>query len=425
MSILQNYTYKAVKFSYLAALIFCVNDLFAQGTESRPAPAKFLARLGFTEFNGGVILLKASVEGFSDTLNFILDSGSGGASIDSSNCEEFKIVPKSSDSSVYGIGGKRQAKFIYQRRLLFKGLTTPPVNFHVNDYSLLSSVYGIKIDGLLGYHFFRNYIIKINFDRSYMDVYAPGSYNYGKRGHLLNPVISFIPSQNSPAEEKEEKMLNLFLDSGAGLAILLTDDAANDINLLNGDKKPVTILAEGMSDKVEMLLTTLNKIKVGPYTFKDIPTFIYRDSINTFHYPSVAGLLGNELMSRFNVTYNYPSAQIHIVPNKRFKHKFDYSYTGMSVYYHDGSIIIEEIVPGSPADIFGFKSGDILVGINNNFSGNLLNYKNMLNKENEQMTLYIKRKGAVMPINFITADIRDYGKKDEKRRNNLKKKNAG
>jgi S1-C subfamily serine protease len=33
-------------------------------------------------------------------------------------------------------------------------------------------------------------------------------------------------------------------------------------------------------------------------------------------------------------------------------------------YYVDGRVIVEDIIPGSPGDKAGFKSGDIILGVN-------------------------------------------------------------
>ena len=44
------------------------------------------------------------------------------------------------------------------------GLTIDSLDFHVNDYDILSSVYGDRIDGIIGYSFFSRYIVKIDYD---------------------------------------------------------------------------------------------------------------------------------------------------------------------------------------------------------------------------------------------------------------------
>src|ERR1700720_2479480 len=55
-----------------------------------PAPSKLITTFPFTVFTGGVILMKARLGDFPDSLNFILDTGSGGISLDSATVTRLK-----------------------------------------------------------------------------------------------------------------------------------------------------------------------------------------------------------------------------------------------------------------------------------------------------------------------------------------------
>jgi predicted metalloprotease with PDZ domain len=83
-----------------------------------------------------------------------------------------------------------------------------------------------------------------------------------------------------------------------------------------------------------------------------------KDVFNVTSYPFTGGLIGNDLLRRFNMIINYPHREIHLLPNGRFKEPFDYTYTGLGVYYVDGKIMVEDVIKDSPADKAGFKIGD-------------------------------------------------------------------
>ncbi|HVX00101.1 MAG TPA: hypothetical protein VHA52_06690, partial [Candidatus Babeliaceae bacterium] len=53
--------------------------VFATGTHPPPAssPARLLTSFPFLQFTGGVIVVKGQVNNSPDTLNFIMDTGSG------------------------------------------------------------------------------------------------------------------------------------------------------------------------------------------------------------------------------------------------------------------------------------------------------------------------------------------------------------
>ena len=177
-------------------LLLFLFPLFARGQEiiSPPAPG-FITRFPFKQYSGGVMVIKACFENVKDSLNFILDTGSGGISLDSSTCDEFNIVTTQTDTTITGIGGKRKVSFVFDKTLHFPGLDVKNLNFHVNNYEVLTSVYGEKVDGIIGYSFLNRYIIKINFDSLFMDIYQPGKLEYPEKGYLLRPAFTSLPIQ--------------------------------------------------------------------------------------------------------------------------------------------------------------------------------------------------------------------------------------
>jgi hypothetical protein len=141
------------------------------------------------------MVIQAMFADLPDTLNFILDTGSGGISLDSSTCVEFGIMVTPSDTSITGIGGVRKVGFAFDKTLRLPGLNIEHLNFHINDYDVLSSVYGEKVDGIIGYSFFSRYIVKIDFDSSIIEVHSPGKTSYPKGGTMLHPAFTNLPIQ--------------------------------------------------------------------------------------------------------------------------------------------------------------------------------------------------------------------------------------
>ena len=63
----------------------------------------------------------------------------------------------------------------------------------MNDYSILTAVYGEQIDGIIGYSLLSRYIVKINYDSLYIDICSKGTMRYPKGGYLLKPTINSLP----------------------------------------------------------------------------------------------------------------------------------------------------------------------------------------------------------------------------------------
>src|SRR5690606_12044815 len=105
----------------LAAIIFLVTAARAQ-EQFIPPPSQTLTTVPFSLAAESVILIHGILPGNSDTLNFILDTGSSGISLDSATASALGFVPVESEINIRGIAGVRKAKFLYDRQLQLNDL---------------------------------------------------------------------------------------------------------------------------------------------------------------------------------------------------------------------------------------------------------------------------------------------------------------
>jgi len=368
-------------------------------------PAEFITQFPFKQLSGGVILIKACFNNVTDSFNFILDTGSGGISLDSLTTEAYKIPHVPSGRTINGIAGIREVDFAKNNSLTFPGLKVENLDFYINNYEILSSVYGVQIDGIIGYSFLRRYIVKINFDSLLIQVYSPGSIKYEKQGLLLHPLFTALPIQPLSIKDARSIFSNFYIDTGAGLCFLVSRQFQQDSLLLQKKRKPVAIQVHGLGGKKHMYLTIIKEVKIGPYRFRKVPTNILDDEYNATSYPFVGGLLGNDILRRFNITLNYPQKEIFLLPNRHFRDPFDYSYTGLSMYTVNGVIYVDDVITNSPAERSGLKKDDIVLGVNNNFSNDISVYKNLMQNVGERITMVIVRDSIPAVVSFRVGKI--------------------
>jgi hypothetical protein len=368
------------------------------------APAKLLTTMPFRQLTGGVVLLQARFGTFPDTLNFILDTGSGGISLDSATTAYFGLKPVPSDRTIRGIAGIRNVSFLNNQKLHLPGLTVDSLNFHVNNYDILTSVYGEKIDGIIGYSFISRYIIKIDYDTSRLEVWSRGSLRYPRGGFLLRPLITTLPVQQARVRDDVSVNSRFLFDIGAGLCMMLSTDFVRDSALLNSRRKLYIKEAEGLGGKVDMRMTVVKEVKLGPYRFKNVPVYIFDDDYNITSYPYLGGLIGNDLLRRFNTILNYDRRDIYLVPNKHYNDPFDYSYSGIELYYVEGLVLIGDVAKGSPAEKAGLHEGDEVVSINNVF-GSLDKLKAAMQNAGERTRIIVRRNGALTQYEFKVKNI--------------------
>lgn len=386
-------------------LLLGVLQLRAQ-EEFVPPDARFITKVPFFQLSGGIIILKAQFDQFADSLNFVLDTGSGGISLDSSTAEKLKIPMQESDKSIRGIAGVKKVSFAYNHTLSMPGIQVKQLDFHINNYELLTSVYGVKIDGIIGYSFLRRYIVHLDFDKRFMEVFAPGRYKYPKGGQLLRPNFSTLPLMQATVQDSKTFLNRFIFDTGAGLCFLLSRDYVEDSSVFKSKRKFFLTQAEGLGGKKQMEIAVMKSIKIGNYKFKNVPVHIFEDDFNVTNYPTLGGLIGNDLLRRFNIILNYPEQRIHIKPNNHFNDPFDYSYTGLGIYLIDGQIKVVDIIEGSPGHKAGFKMDDIIFSIENNASNNIQAYKNLFQNSIGKIKVIVLRNNIPVLLTMQVKDIR-------------------
>lgn len=367
--------------------------------------ARLLTRFPFKMLTGGIIIIQATLDDYKDSLNFVLDTGSGGISLDSATVSYFNLKTTPSMRTIRGIAGMRTVDFAYNHALRIPGLKIDSLDFHINDYDLLTSVYGMKIDGIVGYAFFKRFIVSINYDKFEIEVYTPGSFVYKRGGFFLRPTFTNLPMQNIAIKDSKAILARFYMDTGAGLCMLFSQEFADDSNFISKRRKLYPTQAEGLGGKKNMLLTVTKEVKVGPYRFRKVPVYIFDDEYNVTNYPVLGGLIGNDLLRRFNVIFNYPEQLCHLTPNDHFNDQFDYSYTGLGMYVIDGHIKVVDIIKDSPADKAGFKPDDIIISVGSNLSNDIQVYKSLLQNSRTKQQIVVMRNGQPVLLHLNIKSI--------------------
>ena len=368
-------------------------------------PSKFLTRIHFVQLTGGVIMLQGQLLGYPDTLNFIFDTGSGGISLDSLTAEYLKLKPIPSDRTIRGIAGIRLVSFVNNLKLKLGTLTIDSLDFHINNYDILTAVYGERIDGIIGYSVLKRFIFKIDYDSLRMDIYTKGTLKYPRGGYLLKPLIATLPIQSARIKDNKTIQSRFLYDLGAGLCMMLSTDFIDDSMLLNKKRKRFFKEAEGLGGKIDMQLTVIREVKLGPYRFRNVPVYIFKDEYNITSYPFLGGIIGNDILRRFNCIMNYDKRDFYLTPNSHYLDAFDYSYSGVELYFINGEIIVGDVAENSPAAVSGLQEGDIVVAINKIFNQNLTQLKAALQNSNEKIKMIVRRKGELKVFEFRIRSI--------------------
>jgi hypothetical protein len=357
--------------------------------------SQLLAKVSFRQLTGGIILLNAQVGDFSDTLHFVFDTGSRGISLDSTTVACMKLSTVASDLTIRGIAGMHPIPFVHDLNLHFDGFVVDSLQFHVVDYDILSRVYGEKIDGVIGCSVLSRYIIKLDFDSLVCSFYTKGKYSYPSKGYILKPNIHKIPMQSARVSDQKNITTNFLYDMGAGVCLMFSKEFVKQSRILRKNKRLYPRMTEGVGGKVEMDLTVIKKLKIGRYRFRNVPTYLFEDINNITAFPQLSGIIGVDLMRRFNVVMDYDKKEFHISPNSHYQDEFDYTYSGLQLYTRNGNVYIGDVAKDSSPRRAGLKEGDRIMAIGGRQLETLNQYKLELQKMEEKVDMVILRDGKL------------------------------
>jgi predicted aspartyl protease len=374
----------------------------AQAQRKRPP---LLTTIPFEQLYGGVMLVRAQVGNSADTLNFILDTGSGGISLDSLTAARLGVRVTYTNQTVSGIGGTRKINLAENLKLKLPGITIDSLTFSVNRYDVLTEAYGVNIDGIIGYAFISRFILEVNFDQGKIDVYEKGPFRYPRGGWLWKYRLVYLPNTTLEVRDSRTIFGQYYIDTGAGLCMLFSEEMAADSGLLVSGKTPLVTQVDGMGGKATTRITTLKFMRLGPYKFKNVPIYLYNDEGNVLQYPAASGLIGNDILRRFNWVMNYSEKELHLTPNKSFTEPFDYAYTGLGIYLIDDEVKVTDVVKDSPGEKAGFQVGDVIFSVDHIVSKNVSRIKSLLHDAKRNLKVIVFREGKPLELTMRVMSI--------------------
>jgi len=319
--------------------------------------------------NLAIIQLKINNKG---PFNFIMDTGAGLMIITDPTLIDSVNIPNKRILKITGCGTGRDfdAYVTSVLDIQIPGLTSYNVEAAIlkEDHFGLSNYVGMPIQGLLGYDFFCNLAVKVDFSDSTITCYRPKDDRLFKKGEKIPISIEnhkpyLLAKVHLPdGSVKESKMV---IDLGAGHPMSL--DKLADEHQLRWNYIMAN-LGMGFNGPISGYLSRINEIDIGKYDIKNlISSFPEGDSVKMLMDAKRDGNLGIDLLKRFTVVFDYPGNAIYLKPGETLKDPFEHDMSGLE-YYATGDdfkrVIISRVEPGSAGDAIGLEKDDEILSIN-------------------------------------------------------------
>ena len=395
----MNYLNKRRLFNIFLFSLFTCFSLF-RGTNTSLYAQNQIQNLSFVnsaqksisfpfKFINNLIILPVVIND-SDTLQFILDTGVSTSIMTELSIGDNLFLNYTRQVKLNGLGQGEPIDALHSIGNNFnvsgiRGINQDLIILLQNVFDL-SSVFGTRIHGLLGYNIFTNFIVEIDYSKKIISFHNPETYKYKKgwwffQSGRKNETLPLIIHNTKPYILAYIVMNNgtripvkLLVDTGASHSLWL--DTFSDTLIKIPDATTEVFLGKGLNGDIFGKLGKIPEAQIGNFVFLN-PIVAFPDSMSAGQSKGLDyrnGTLGAELLRRFNVIIDYPNKKITLTKNNNFNDPFKVNRCGIDIeapipglpYY-----FISHVRKGSPAEDSGLRRGDEIKYINNNHTYNL------------------------------------------------------
>lgn len=284
-----------------------------------------------------------------------------------------------------------------------------------DDYINFQEFAGINVNGIIGSDIFRRFVVRINYKQRIISLFNPASFKTPGKNFTAIPLLidKFKPHITSSTAIIPDKPmpLKLLIDTGASLALLLYTNTNHNLSL-----PPLYVksrLGMGIGGFIEGFLGRISSLDLANLSipnvianFQDIPP--HADSL---WIQNRNGIIGNQILSRFHIIIDYPNELLYLQPNSRLQKVFLSEKSGLTITASGKKLdvfTVHDIIPNSPADIAGIKTGDVIAAVNGSAAAfhSLEQITNKFyRKAGKKINLVIIRNGSKMKTSFLLREM--------------------
>jgi len=401
----------------LICLCFCILAGCATLNQKPPEQIAESEVLAEFELTNGANLISLPVEFDGEEYQFALDTGSSKTIFDISLKDKLGkrfLWPKKGTAAH---GKPITLEFFDAPHAHLDSLCLSKCNLvAVLDLEPISTLAGKKIDGIIGMDFLKRYVIQIDFDNRKVLFLKPKK--EGGIFSFLEPAKNKHPEWGQPISIRHKFRystpfvkgkigndipVDFLIDSGSsalyshlesGIFHKIPEKGQSTV------KQGIAVTAAGKMSLASKKIRLTDKFSVGSFEYGD-----------TFFLEANGSSLGLPFLIQHLVTFDFPNRKMYLKKGKHFGwlgEHFSFSLPdyGFGFNRKGTVIVIDSVVPNSPADMKGIEKSDVVVTIDGQ---NLSSYSMIdlwtlitsLPKDLEQFVITLKRGDDIIEMVFV------------------------
>lgn len=291
-------------------------------------------KINFVNFNK-LIIVKIKLN--NQPMNFLIDTGVDNTVLFGLKDNQNDFKTSSKKIQIKGVSGQKKTyAYKIEHNLLELGKLKDKSHdvYVIFDQNFnISDKIGYPIQGILGYDFFKNHIVKINYMRNFMRVYNPQFFNKSLNSYDTLDLRLFKNKPYIKARLKIKETWQDFvflLDTGSGDALWVKPYDSLEMPEDSFDD----ILGYGFTDIIRGKRSKAKGFQIGTSKLKT-PKIAYPDTLaySGVNFVTKSGVIGSGIMRRFHWMFDYKNSKVYLKPNSDISDDFNYDMSGLVLKY--------------------------------------------------------------------------------------------
>ncbi|UKJ07997.1 aspartyl protease family protein [Solitalea lacus] len=325
------------------------------------------------EFNRNLIILPVYIND-KGPFNFILDSGVSIVLITNPSLKDSLNLQLGRQVTIKGLGeGDDLIAQIVTGMNMSIGKAECPIMAGAilpKDILDLTSYVGMPVFGIIGYDFFSSFVVKINYVNQVITVFNSDEF---KPPRKCKPIPLLIENQRAYVfadvimKDNTSVKTKLIIDTGAGHPVSLEPSTNPAIKV--PDSTLSAFLGRGLSGPIDGHIGRIKHLAFSDIEVNNVITSFpnHNDVTAKVLANNRNGNIGNDLLKRFTVIFDYQRSQMFLKPNAYFNLPFEHDMSGLELITSSKDsrrYFVSLVQPGSPADQAGLQKDDEIISIN-------------------------------------------------------------
>lgn len=234
----------------------------------------------------------------------------------------------------------------------------------------LRKIVGSEADGMFGMSFMQGRKVAFNYADGYMEL-LPADFQPDNSYHTI--ACSWLDASKMRLKlpmrltftDQSTLEGEFLVDMGASSTLILGRGAAQKISpeLLNNAPK-MHFMVGGIGGSSTEHILALNGVEVGGFQLPPMQLFYSTNTQGSLASTAHAGLVGNALLERFDVIFDFADCKMHLRPNRNFDRPFPTSNAGFALTPYADHWVVNGLQEASAAEKAGLRRGDRVQRIN-------------------------------------------------------------